>query len=227
MNGNGFAVAYPVQSSSANPQGCWNWSDPANQHRDGGEPSIIAGITREVIQRNNIDPTRVFLAGHSAGSNMTAIMIATYPDLYATAGLIAGCGQLSCRDITGLTAYRQMGSHARPVPAYLVWGTNDTLDPCPSGRLQLQQWLGTNDLADDTLLNLSVPRVSTSVLTHPASPGHDGFTVEQYRDARDCATVDFASDIGGGHVPDFTDPAVFPAMATFLLDHPLRHSPTC
>lgn len=72
-----------------------------------------------------------------------------------------------------------------------------------------------------------MPRVSTSVLTHPAGPGHDGFTVEQYRDARDCATVDFASDIGGGHVPDFTDPAVFPAMATFLLDHTLRHSPTC
>lgn len=220
----GFAVVYPVQSSSANAEGCWNWVSPDHQHRGSGEPSIIAGITNEVVQQQGIDPSRVFVAGHSAGSGMTAVMSAAYPDLYAAAGLIAGCGQLSCRDVTGLSAYREMGPRARPVPAYIAWGSKDQVNPYATGRLQLLQWLGMNDFADDGLPLGSVPRVPTSVERRAAGVDHNAFTVEHYRDARDCGAVDFATDIGAGHVPDFNDPVIFPAMTAFLLAHEMRDS---
>ncbi|HEY4043598.1 MAG TPA: PHB depolymerase family esterase, partial [Rhodopila sp.] len=51
-------VAHPAQISAANRQKCWNWFKAADQQRDGEEPSLIAGITREIARDYAIDPAR-------------------------------------------------------------------------------------------------------------------------------------------------------------------------
>ena len=63
----GFLALYPQQSASANLGRCWNWHRPGNQKRGGGEPAVIAALTRHIIGSCKANSARVYIAGISAG----------------------------------------------------------------------------------------------------------------------------------------------------------------
>ena len=95
----GFFVAYPAQSPNANGSKCWNWFRPQDQAREGGEAALIAGLTRQVLSENAIDPQRVYVAGLSAGAAMAVILGTTYPELYKAVGAHSGLPYGAAHDI--------------------------------------------------------------------------------------------------------------------------------
>lgn len=95
----GVLVLYPQQSPTANIGLCWNWHDPRNQARGGGEAEMIAALTRHAILLGRANPSRVYIAGISAGGTAAAIIGAAYPDLFAAVGVHSGVPLGSIRSL--------------------------------------------------------------------------------------------------------------------------------
>lgn len=133
----GFYVLYPIQSRELNPQKCWNWFKHNHQYQGRGEPSILAGMTRETIGAHAIDTRRVYVAGLSAGGAMAAILASAYPELYAAAGVHSGLPPGVATDLpSALAAMKGAGTRSSAqtgsgVPTIVFHGDRDaTVHPC-------------------------------------------------------------------------------------------------
>ena len=218
-------VVYPAQPSQANQAKCWNWFRAADQQRGRGEPSLIAGITRQIMDDYSVDRKRVYVGGLSAGAAAAAIMGATYNDLYAAIGIHSGLACGVATDLpSALVAMRQGGSGHKvvsgdrpPVPTIVFHGDRDTTVHPNNGGQILEQSLRT---------------MSTQKKVHRGQvPGGHAYTRTILSDASGRGMLEHWNIHGAGHAwsggspaGSYTDPRGPDAtreMLRFFLEHSL------
>jgi poly(hydroxyalkanoate) depolymerase family esterase len=160
----GFAVLFPEQVRANNPNLCFNWFSPADTARDEGEAYSIRQMIGAMHASHATDPARVFVTGLSAGGAMAAVMLATYPELFAGGTIIAGLpygvansvpaalermrGSWLPGEVELARTVRQAAPTPDRWPTLSVWHGNAdaTVDPA-NGEALIDQWRGLHDLA--------------------------------------------------------------------------------
>ena len=86
----GFAMLFPEQRRTNNPNNCFNWFLPSDTQRGAGEALSIRQMIDQMVEEQGIDRSRIFIVGLSAGGAMAAAMLAAYPEVFAGGAVIAG-----------------------------------------------------------------------------------------------------------------------------------------
>ena len=189
------------------------------------------------MRRYNIDATRVYVAGLSAGGALTAVMAATYPDLYAAAGVHSGLARGSARNVPSAYGAMRNGDvdiapdlalspmnlgGQRRVPTIIFHGDkDDTVHPRNSTHVLEQAWPDARTVLKHKLREGRV------------SGGH-GYTQTAYFDDSGQSVLEMWDVHGSGHAwsgghlaGSYTDPLGPNAsreMMRFFLAHKLEHA---
>jgi poly(hydroxyalkanoate) depolymerase family esterase len=218
-------VVYPAQPSHANPARCWNWFRPDDQRRDRGEPSLIAGITRQVMHDYSVDPRRVYVGGLSAGAAAAAVMGATYPDLYAAIAVHSGLACGAADDVMSAFVAMRHGGSPNPsdhpgdhptLPTIVFHGDRDTI---------------VHPRNADHVINHSMRSANWQTKVHRGQvPGGYAYTCTIHTDANGQVILEQWCIHGAGHAwsggspaGSYTDPRGPDAareMLRFFRDHP-------
>lgn len=110
----GGLALFPEQSRSAHPMGSWNWYDVRHQMAEGGEPSLLVGLTRRIAAEYRADRRRVYVAGMSSGGAMAVILGQAFPGVFAAVGVHSGLPHGAARDL--MSALRTMNSGPAEAP---------------------------------------------------------------------------------------------------------------
>jgi poly(hydroxyalkanoate) depolymerase family esterase len=142
----GFMLLFPEQQRSNNPNLCFNWFSPEDASRGSGEALSIRQMINAVQMQHGTDPSRIYVTGLSAGGAMAAVMLATYPDIFAGGAVIAGLPYGTARTVP--EAFDRMRGHGSPSNAVLtdlVRSASGHRGPWPT----LSVWHGTADSTVD------------------------------------------------------------------------------
>lgn len=195
----GFALLYPEQRPANNANRCFNWFEPGDIARDHGEAASIRQMVAHMIATHAIDPARVFVTGLSAGGAMTAVMLATFPEVFAGGAIIAGLPFGVAGSVgEALQRMRGTGLPGGTALAALVRAAA----PTPKRWPTLSLWHGT---ADHTVAPANMEAIVAQwsalhgITAAPLHDDVDGQARRRWHDAHGWPVIEAYSIAGLGH----------------------------
>jgi poly(hydroxyalkanoate) depolymerase family esterase len=145
----GFTLLMPEQSGRNHHGRCFQWFQPTQTARGGGEALSIRHMVSTAIRHFDADPTRVFVVGLSAGGAMAAALLAAYPDVFAGGAVVAG---LPVGAASGTMQAMMRMAHPGPDRTPAQWG-EQVRSAVPAsyrrGWPRVSIWHGTADSVVD------------------------------------------------------------------------------
>lgn len=162
----GFVLVFPEQKRANNQKTCFNWFLPGDIRRERGEALSIRQMVDRAVADHGVDRRRVFVTGLSAGGAMTAVMLATYPDVFAGGGVIAGLPygiahnvqqalqamfQPEARPARALgDLVRAASLHSGPWPRLSIWHGDADATVRPDNAVELvKQWTDVHGIPQE------------------------------------------------------------------------------
>ena len=169
----GFLLVYAEQICANNPNRCFNWFQSHDARRGSGEALSIRQMVTRMRRSHSIDSERIFITGLSAGGAMTSVMLATYPEVFAGGGIIAGLPYGAASGLRQVVTamkkpqvrtaqqwgdlVRSASSHTGPRPRVSIWhGTADRTVAAANATALLSQWTNVHGVDEDVFTQASL-----------------------------------------------------------------------
>ncbi len=201
----GFYVLYPQQETGNNALRCFNWAgefgDPTNLSRGEGENQSIINMINKIKADHSVDNGRVFVSGFSGGGAQTALMMATWPEVFAGAATFAGVGFHCTINFNQVSTCLSPGINKTPAQ----WGDHVRgVQPGYSGPWpKVQIWHGSADgtvaIMNQTELMEQWTNVHGIDQTEDATSQLDGHTRKEYKNSAGVTLVETVTVMGMGH----------------------------
>ena len=166
----GFAVLCPEQRGENNANRCFNWFQPDDVARGGGEAASIHAMIQHTIAAHALDPKRVFVTGLSAGGAMACALLATYPETFAAGAIVAGLPYGAAGNLQQALGAMMQGrkrapeewggyvraasTHVGPWPKISIWhGDSDRTVVAGNAASLAAQWTDVHAGAAQTIID--------------------------------------------------------------------------
>jgi poly(hydroxyalkanoate) depolymerase family esterase len=198
----GFLLVFAETSSANNPSQCFNWFQTTDNRRGQGEALSVRQMVSQAVTSYGADPQRVYVTGLSAGGAMTAVMLATYPEVFSAGAVVAGLPYDCTKDNSPYTCMNPgvdlspdqwaqrvrdaYPSYTGPWPRTAIWYGDQDTTVVPRNATELRdQWTALSGLSP-------TPSRTTTI-------GPDATQQDQYLAADGTVAVEVDRVPGIGH----------------------------
>ncbi|MEU4334018.1 PHB depolymerase family esterase [Micromonospora lupini] len=170
-----FALIVAQQPSGNNANSCFNFFEAGDTARGQGEALSIKQMVDHAKANFAVDGSRVYVSGLSAGGAMSAVMLATYPDVFAAGSIIAGIPYRCATSMVNAFSCMNPGTDKTPAawgdlvrgaysgytgprPRVAIWhGASDTTVTPLNGTESRDQWTNVRGISQTPTSTSSLP----------------------------------------------------------------------